>query len=387
MMLSVRILFLLLTFLCTTVQAGENNKIDYLSLAALMIRDGAVEKAAESLEKVNIKDEKTDLLRFYTLRGLLGLQQQDFVNARNDFLQYLKLAKAKDKPVENIMYVYLAQAYYGNHEYENTLKNIAKSGDAGEAIPRIWHLKSTTLWKLGRKKDSWKVLQEAENKFPEDSSFLRKQVFLLIDMGLYQTAANTGLSYLQKHQTSLLDYLAIGRAMAASNQMDKALVFLEKAVLKYPYSAKAKAVLAHVYIKQHEYAVAADLMERAAVKNRVLLLDAAELRKKSGQINRALYLNSQVIDQHKKLKQRLALLLGSGQYDQAASMENDLYRTDLLADESVRYALAYAFYRSGIFVSADDYLDTLTSPGMFSKAAVLRSAMEACASEPWKCIN
>jgi len=240
---------------------------------------------------------------------------------------------------------------------------------------------------MNRKIESFETLSEAERLFPDDGSFLRKQVFLLIEMGLYQTAADIGLVYLEKHQTSLLDYLAIGQALADSRQMDKALLFLEKAALKFPFSAKAKAVLAHVYIKQHQYAAAADLMERASIKNHVLILDAAELRKKIGQTSRALYLNSQVIDQKKKFKQRLALLLDAGRYDEASSMENDLYRTDLLADEGIRYALSYAFYRSGLFVSADDYLDTLSSPKMFSKATSLRSAMETCASQVWKCLN
>jgi len=382
-----KILLMFLLLCSFAINAKDIEKIDYLSLAALMIRDGAIEKAEESLDKVNIKNEKVDKLRYYTLRGLLKLQQQDYINARDSFLKYLALSKKLDKPIENIIHVYLAQAYYGNHDYKNTLNQIDLSADEGKKIARVWHLKSTTLWKTEHKMESFKVLSEAEKIFPEDGSFLRKQVFLLIDMGLYQTAADTGLQYLEKHQTSLLDYLAIGKALAASRQTDKALLFLEKAALKFPYSAKAKAVLAHVYIKQHKYAAAADLMERAAIKNRVLLLDAAELRKKSGQTSRALYLNSQVIDQKKKLKQRLALLLEAGLYDQASGMENDLYRTDLLADESIRYALSYAFYRSGLFVSADDYLDTLSSPKMFGKAASLRSAMEVCATEPWKCLN
>jgi tetratricopeptide (TPR) repeat protein len=99
----------------------------------------------------------------------------------------------------------------------------------------------------------------------------------------------------------------------------------------------------------------------------------------------ALTLNGQVIDQQKKLKQRLAIFIDLERFDQAAGMEPDLYRTGLLANEDIRYALAYALFKTGRYEEAESHLRQLTDSDLFRKANELRGAMERCREEPWRC--
>ena len=117
-----------------------------------------------------------------------------------------------------------------------------------------------------------------------------------------------------------------------------------------------------------------------------LISEAAELYRRAGRTSRALMLNGQIRDQSVKLKQRLAILLELQRFEQAASMDEDLVRIGLLEDEDIRYALAYAVFKTGDFDGAEFHLQKLSRPDLFRKAAELRRAMADCSEEPWQCL-
>ena len=73
------------------------------------------------------------------------------------------------------------------------------------------------------------------------------------------------------------------------------------------------------------------------------------------------------------------------QFERAANMESSLYRTGLLEDQDVRYALAYALFSSRRFSEATKHLDHLTNSELFRKGTELRRLMEVCKAEPWQC--
>ena len=67
-------------------------------------------------------------------------------------------------------------------------------------------------------------------------------------------------------------------------------------------------------------------------------------------------------------------------------MEIPLRRVGLMEDEDLRYALAYALFKTGDFDGAERHLAALTRPDLFRKAAELRSAIQDCAEDSWKCL-
>ena len=144
-------------------------------------------------------------------------------------------------------------------------------------------------------------------------------------------------------------------------------------------------VLSRVYLDQGNPLAAADVMRTTAIHDPELASDAAELYKRAGWLIQALSLNASVIDQAKKLKQRLAIFLEMSRFEQAAGMENDLARVGLLADEDIRYGLAYALFKSGDFEGAERHLQQLSRTDLFRRATELRRAMEECAESPWMC--
>jgi tetratricopeptide (TPR) repeat protein len=156
-------------------------------------------------------------------------------------------------------------------------------------------------------------------------------------------------------------------------------------MLTAPEDATVAKLLAQSYLVQDMPLAAAQVLRQGAYYNPDLLIESAELFRQTGRLNEALALNGQAIDQPKKLKQRLAILIGLSRFDQAAAMEDDLKRVQLLDDEDIRYALAYAHFKTGDYAASEAQLFFLESPENFRKATELRRVMGECEQTPWLC--
>ena len=72
-----------------------------------------------------------------------------------------------------------------------------------------------------------------------------------------------------------------------------------------------------------------------------------------------------------------AILLERDELEQAAALAPRLSRLGLLEDDDVRYALAYAHFRTGELDLAEEELKGITKRELFSRATDLRKAIEA----------
>ncbi len=375
------LLSLLLLGTAPAFSAEQADDIDHLDLAALMLRDGNVERALLALDQADTQAEGFDLSRYHSLRGTA------FMRSNQPELAQTELQSAiRSGSVDTVVYVYLAQISYQLEDYKSTLAALDAAGAELQQLPSVFHMRAQSYWLLDQPIEALATLDLATGLFPRDDSFLRRKVFYLVDMGLFQRAVVLGRDYLENGAGKLEDYLAFGNALRASGELDEAAVLLESAQLHFPYSAQVKKVLAHVYIDRGELNPAADVLYQAALLEPELMTEAAELYRRAGQYHRALALNGQLADQPEKLRQRLALYLQMESYEQAAAMELPLRRVGLLQEEDLRYAIAYAMFKSGDFPAAEEQLSQLTRPDLFRKAAELRRSIADCNSERWKCL-
>jgi predicted Zn-dependent protease len=363
----------------TAQEEGED--INFLDLAALMLRDGNLDRAIVALDQVDLAAEETDQLRYYTLRGMAHLRRNEYELAADALESATETGAA-----ESVVYVYLAQAYFSLERYRDVLTALDRAGPELARVASIYHMRAQCHWLLEEPAMALAVLDQASSVFPEDPGFQRRKVFFLMDLGLYQEAAEQGQDYLSRSEGKLEDYVGLGNAMRASGQLDEAAKLLEYAKLKYPTDTSVKKVLANTYMDRESLNAAADLVLEASLFDRALTSEAAELYRRAGRPQRALMLNGEVQDQEVKLKQRLALYLETGQFARAATMERDLTRLGLLEDEDIRYALAYAYFKTGDFEATERQLQQLTRPDLFRKAAELRSAIQDCAEDTWQCL-
>jgi tetratricopeptide (TPR) repeat protein len=375
------ILLILLLGLGPVLAADKGDEVDFLALAALMLRDGNLDRAIIALDQFDTGAEDADLVRYYTLRGMAHMRRNELEPARESLLRAVDAGEA-----EAVVFVYLAQANYRLEDYRGAIEALDRAGAAVDRVPSIYHMKAQAYWLLEEPVMALATLDQATRIFPDDATFVRRKVFYLVDLGLFKEAVDQGRTYLESVQGKVEDYVALGNALRASGELDEAAMLLEEAQLLFPDSADVKKVLAHVYIERGQMSAAADILYTAALLEPDLLGEAAELYRRAGQTYRALLLNSQLIDQPEKYRQRLALHLELQNFEQAAAMEIPLRRVGLLEDEDLRYAIAYALFKTGDFAAAERHLGALNRPDLFRKAAELRRAIQDCAQDSWKCL-
>lgn len=378
---SILLLCLLMGMAAPLGAAETADEVDYLALAALMLRDGNVDRAIVALDQVDPAAEDVDLVRYYTLRGMAHLRREELEPARDAFMRAIDSGEA-----ESVVFVYLAQVNYKLEDYRATIDALDRAGAALARVPSSYHMKAQSYWLLEEPVMALATLDQGAQVFPDDPNFIRRKAFYLVDLGMYKEAVVQGRRYLARSEGSLEDYVALGNALRASGELDEAAAFLEEAQLLFPDSADVKKVLAHVYIERGEMSAAADLLYKAALLEPGLMAEAAELYRRAGQTNRALSINSRLSDQPEKFRQRLALYLELQNFEQAAAMELPLRRVGLLEDEDLRYAIAYALFKTGDFSAAEEHLSSLNRPDLFRKAAELRRAIQDCVEDSWKCL-
>jgi tetratricopeptide (TPR) repeat protein len=355
--------------------------VDYLALAALMLRDGNIDRAIVALGQVDLGSGDVDRVRYYTLRGMAYLRRDEYEPARDAFEQAVAAGEA-----ETVVHVYLAQVNYQLGDYAAAIASLDRAGNAVERVPSVYHMRAQCYWLLDDPVMALATLEQAAQVFPGDLSFLRRKVFYLVDLGLFKEASVLGREYLEQSSGKAEDYIALGNALRASGDLEEAALLLEQARLLFPGSPEVRKVLAHVYLQRGQLSAAADILYQAALLDPGLLGEAAELYRRAGQTYRALTLNSQLADQPEKLRQRLALYLELENFEQAAALETPLRRVGLIEDQDLRYAIAYALFKTGEFDAAEEHLAALTRPDLFRKAAELRRAIQECRGEGWKCL-
>lgn len=381
---------LLLAGLCLVVAAPavaaeedeskQQADVDYLSLGAKLLRDGHLDRAENALDKVDLSQEDLDRVRYYTVRGLVELKQGDLKPAKRAFYQAVDAGEVKP-----VVFVYLAQAHYRLQEYRQTIQAIERARPAERGIPSLYAIWARSHWRLEEPGRAWSALDAGMARFPEHYDFLRQKAFYLVEMGLYQKAVQVGQRYLRESEASPEDHMAIGNALRKSGELAKAERFLQRAALRFPGNAQVKVELAQVYMDRQQFLAAADLYGDAARLDPGFMSEAAEVYRRAGRLHQALNFNAQVADAKKKLKQRLAILVQMEHYERATGMEAALLRNNLLDNEDIRYALAYAYFQSQRFDDAERHLQHLTDSDLFRKAAQLRTAMSECRDAPWKC--
>lgn len=369
-----------LTSTTLVADEAEETDVDYLELASLMLKDNNLERAETALSQVDREREGFDLQRFHVLSGLLQVRKGENQAAINAFQAAKKLGE-----VDAVINVYLAQSAFALEQYALVIESLNSAGERVARIPSVYHMRGQAHWLLKQHDMAIAVMDQASLIFPTDASFQRRKIFYLIELGLNSTAAELGQAYLEQHQADAADYVAIGNALRVSGNLILALRFLERAKLIFPLDADVTKSLAATYISNQSYHAAANLVHQLALSDPALLSEAAELYRRAGQRHLALTLNSQVEDQKQKLKQRLGLLIELQNYEQAASMEQDIKRVRIDDDENIQYALAYALFKVGDYEQAESYLSRITDTQLFQKAVEVRKIMADCADEPWRC--
>jgi len=374
--------FLVISSATTSLNSWAKNsdQPDSLALAALLIGDGNLHRANTELDKLDPKSDDLDLAQYHLLKGLLAYKNANYDRANGHYL-----ASLKNGQKDLLIHIYLAQSYYALQDYRSALMAIANSGEQGKALSSVYSLQAQCHWKLKQYEAAWLALDTGAQQFSNDNRFDRQKIYYLIEKGLYQSAIEIAQPFLETSDGGEKEYIALGRALRGSGQTQLAAQVLEKAKLLFPQSTSVITELAHAYMKQDKLITASDLFAQAYILQPKLAADASELYRQAGRLYRALNINGEIQDQKAKLKQRLAILVELGDFESVAAMDEALNRLSLYDNQDIRFAHAYALFRTGDFAHAKLQLSQLTRADLFRKASELRKAMDRCKDASWLC--
>ena len=130
----------------------------------------------------------------------------------------------------------------------------------------------------------------------------------------------------------------------------------------------------------------ANLFEEGSYYEHKYTKEAAEMYRRAGMIPHALYLNSQVSNKQEKLKQKIAIYVDRQEYEKIIGLIDALKRYKMLDDDTVRYAVAYAYYMAKDYEEAEVQLKQITDDELFSKATIIRKNIEKCQDNSMECI-
>ena len=372
---------ILLTLSLTMLEAKKKtDEIDHIALAALLLRDGHIQKADDSLRNVDREDKSIDLVRFYTLKALVASKQGLYEESNQFFLESLKVGQ-EDKNI----FLYMTQNSFKLEKYKEALGYLNAAGELAFSKPSLISLRAEIHWRLKQIEQSFTVLADGMQKFNNEYSLLKQRFFYSMSLGLYQNALSDAHIYMNHAELDEKSALVFITAFKNAEQLDDAIALAEELLLKFNKSAKLTALLAYLYVDKGMLQSAADLFSKASIKDVVYTKEAAELYRRAKNFVLSLYKNSQLLDTKEKLKQRIAIYLEYGAYEKVVVSHNALKRSGLLEDENIRYALAYSYYMVGDFDKCEKELKKLTKSELFTKATELRKNIQKCKTDGWEC--
>jgi tetratricopeptide (TPR) repeat protein len=374
------ILLLLISLNISAAEKQTSDDIDHMGLAALLLKDGFSNRANDELNQVDTEDEALDKGRYFTLKGLVLTKLGEYEKA-NAFFEKALAFEETDKA----LYLYVAQNSYKLKDYRGALVAIGNAGSIADEKASVIALKAECLWQLKSSDAALEVLAEGIKRFPAEWNFYKQRFNYLVSLRLYQSALEDAQVYLVNAKPTDKTVISLISALRNSGDTDKAIELAEQANLRFITSADITVILAHLYIDKDMLQAAAGLFDEASIEDDKYTKEAAEMMRRAHQFTLALYKNSQMLEAKEKLKQRVAIFIEFSAYERILASTQALYRSELIEDESIRYALAYSYYMVGKYEECEAELKFLTRPDLFNKATELRKNMQKCKDNHWEC--
>ena len=360
---------------------AEGQELDHLALATVMLKDGHIKRAAAALKSVDLKDESVDQVRYFTISGVIAMRLKDFTAALKAFDKVIALGQGTPA-----IHITRARCAFALKACDTVEEALSAAGDDAWKDRELLVMRSECAWTEKNYEVAIDVLARGKTLFPEERQFVRKHIERLMELGLYQTASEVGEELLSGENTSPDDILFLAEALLRAGAAKTAVLTLEGAQLAHPDDNRIKAQAAHAWLAYGRPLTAARQFMKASMVEEKYARDAAEIYREGGFLQRALRSNGQILKQRLKLRQRLSLLLDMERFEAVVALEPRLSRLDLLRDdEEIRYALAYALFRTRQFKRAEIHLKKLTDAKLFTRAAELRKAMADCRRDASLC--
>ncbi len=418
--------YLLLVVMPLSATSKNTPTIDHLSVATMMIFDGKFDKAREELDEVDQRDPSFDAAKYFTMLGVLDVKEKRYADSIKHFKKAIEATKVKvytpppkleERPKvlfslfsekedskksqpthssfdpEKIrssklskLHIQLSKSYYKLKDYANTVRELDLAGERGQNRAALFTLRADCYWKLKEYNAALEALSRGIERFPTDKRLLKQKFYYLAELKLYQAAIEASKAYMDKGGGSEKEYMVLAQMLMNGGELDSAIKILEEARVLFPKAAKLSMLLGHAYLKRDMIYTAAHLFEQASYYDSNRTQDAAEMYRRAKDLPHAIFLNAQISDKKEKVKQKVAIFIDRGEYEKVIGLKDALKRYNLLADDNLRYALAYAYFMVKDYDAAERHFKKINDSGLFSKATMIRKSIEKCKQNSLECI-
>jgi len=370
--------------------AEDDDDVDRLGLASLLVSDGHLDRAMAELDAIDLGLPGLDLRRLWTLRAIIYIQRSEagagqwadaadaIERARNSSTVEIMVSRPS---LEALLARCRAELGLWP-EVIAALQWVAAEEKA--ASPELLLLDARASMEVGDRQRAFTLLSSLVAERPELAQASRLFVYLLVELELYKSAAEVGERWVAAGSATLDDQLTLAESLRRGRAFPEALAQLERLTLSYPRDGRVLRTFAKTLADANRPLAGAELLARAALVDPTFALDAAELYRRAGRAERALWLNAMVLDQPSKVRQRLGILLDLERFEEVVAMGERVLRLDVATDDLV-YALAFAAFRTGRFDEAARWLDRIRSADLFERASALRASMALCRSGQARC--
>lgn len=360
---------------------NANEDVDHIALAERLYADGHIERAQQALSRVDPALESTDLKALNMIAGLIDLHQKSYANATQRLNKAIELGEQR-----SLVFLGLAQSYYYQKQFAQALSALDRAHPVYGGTHAGYLMAAQCHWSLGDHGRALSVLDRGQREFSDTLPLIRQAVLYLVEIKLYHQAIIKSDALLRHTEITQSDMLAVAHALRSAGQSHQVIMFLERAQLYHPTSARLTELLAHSYLAVNKAYTAGTLFERLAHHEPKYAYEAAQSYKSAKRFVRALELNTKVPDTDKRFKQRLSILVDDGRFFEVGAMEKTLERLDLLKDDEIRYALAYAHFKAASGQRAKRHLNAIESTALLDQVSALRRSIVACEESGWKCL-
>ena len=148
---------------CASVDAApaEDDEVDHVALAERLFADGHLERAKQTLTRVDVNKEGLDLRAYYLVSGLIDLQESRHQAAESKFQRAIKLGEKR-----TIVFMGLAQAHYQQQEYRDALSALKRTQPMYGGSPTGFLMAAHCLWAENEFNDALVTLRRGQSLFP-----------------------------------------------------------------------------------------------------------------------------------------------------------------------------------------------------------------------------
>jgi tetratricopeptide (TPR) repeat protein len=375
--------FISLLLYFTAIANAQDEELDVLELASLLIKNQNYTRAASVLSSIeDPNDVQTD--RYYTLLGVLNLRQGRI----EDSIKNLKAAKKSgiEKKDELEFLETYARALLLGKKYQDALKILTDKKIILEARPLYFQLLSKLQFETKNSEEGWSILHDGLKKFPNDMPLMKQKWFYLFENGLLKVSRDYLFQMIDKHEMNALDLAKIAYQYRLKKDLHTASVVVEIARMKEPFHEEIAKEAARVNVEKGNLLAAAQIFESLAIQSPKYYPEASELWRKAGYIKTAERLAFMIQDEEKALTQKITIALEEQDFTRIAGLGKQVLRSDLKANEDILYTMAYTHYVLGNFKNVESYLKNISRPDLFKKAISLRETMAECSQKVGGCL-